>query len=205
MPEVAAVWMAARAQLRRRWGATVALVLLVGLAGGVVVAASAGASRTDSAMKRFVKFSRPEDAYVSVNGPVPPGTETLTGPPPDISPAQMQGFIDKMLADRDRLVHLPQVAEAGRAPYMFLSPDKEGKELGGINTFAAADGNVYRTLDRAKVLQGRLAHLDRADEAVVDDATARLRHLHVGSRVTLWSYSVQTNNSAAASGFGKVP
>ena len=37
-PVVQAVWMAARAQLRRRWGATVALVLLVGLAGGVVIA-----------------------------------------------------------------------------------------------------------------------------------------------------------------------
>src|SRR5436305_12688266 len=104
---VGAVWIAARARLRRRWGATVALVLLVGLAGGVVIAAIAGASRTDSAMKRFVAYSRPEDAYVVVNGPQLPGVSGLTGPPPDISPAQMQGFIDKMLADRDRLVHLP--------------------------------------------------------------------------------------------------
>ena len=66
---VAAVWMAARAQLRRRWGATVALALLVGLAGGVVLAAIAGASRTESAMKRFVAYSRPEEVFVSVNGP----------------------------------------------------------------------------------------------------------------------------------------
>src|SRR5947208_15608318 len=112
---VAAVWIAARAQLRRRWGATVALILLVGVAGGVVIAAIAGASRTETAMKRFVAYSRPEDAYVVVNGPVPPGTETLGGPPPDITPAQMkkfQEFIDKTLADRVRLVHLPQVAEA---------------------------------------------------------------------------------------------
>src|SRR5438309_11884625 len=99
MPEVAAVWMAARAQLRRRWGATAALALLVGLTGGVVIAAIAGASRTDSAMKRFVAFSRPEDAYVTVNGPVPPGTETLTGAPPDVTPAEMQAFVDKLLAD----------------------------------------------------------------------------------------------------------
>ena len=65
---VAAVWMAARAQLRRRWGATVALALLVGLAGGVVIAAVAGASRTETSMKRFVAYSRPEAAYVNVNG-----------------------------------------------------------------------------------------------------------------------------------------
>src|SRR5216117_3207424 len=133
MSVVAAVWMAARAQLRRRWGATVALVLLVGLTGGVVIAAIAGASRTDSAMKRFVAYSRPEDVYVVVNGPVPPGAETLAGPPPDVTPAQMQEFIAAVLADRDRLVHLPQVAEAGRAPYMFMSPDRAGKELGTVN------------------------------------------------------------------------
>src|SRR5438067_7884861 len=89
-PVVQAVWMAARAQLRRRWGATVALILLVGLAGGVVIAAIAGASRTDSAMKRFVAFSRPEDAYVVVNGPPPPpGVSTLAGPPPDVTPAEI--------------------------------------------------------------------------------------------------------------------
>ena len=46
--------MAARAQLRSRWGTTVALALLVGLSGGLVLAAVAGASRTETAMKRFV-------------------------------------------------------------------------------------------------------------------------------------------------------
>src|SRR5437016_6056647 len=102
MREVAAVWMAARAQLRRRWGATVALALLVGLAGGVVIAAIAGASRTEAAMKRFVAYSRPE-------------------------------------------------------------------------------------------------------EAIVDDTTARSRHLHVGSRVTMWSYSADQNFSVASTGFQQEP
>src|SRR5947209_9693402 len=205
MPGVTAVWIAARAQLRRRWGATIALAVLVGLAGGVVIASVAGASRTDSAMRRFVAYSRPEEAYVSVNGPQLPGTSGLAGLPPDVTPAQMQAYVDKTLADRDRLVHLPEVAEAGRAPYMLLSPDKEGKELGGINSFATADGHAFRTIDRPKVLQGRLARLDRPDEAIIDDTTARLRHLHVGSRVTLWSYTSQTNLNAATSGFGHFP
>src|SRR5436305_2361068 len=129
---VGAVWIAARARLRRRWGATAALILLVGLAGGVVVAAVAGASRTDSAMKRFVAFSRSEDVYVAVNGPVPAGAETLTGQPPDVTPEQMQAFAAKRAADRDRLVHLPQVADASRATYMFMSPDRAGKEVGAI-------------------------------------------------------------------------
>src|SRR3954451_22870661 len=93
---VSAVWMAARAQLRHRWGATIALALLVGLTGGLVIAAVAGASRTDSSMKRFVAYSHTEDVYVVVNGPPPPpGTETLAGPPPDIPPEQLQAIINK--------------------------------------------------------------------------------------------------------------
>src|SRR5438477_4354383 len=204
-PIVQAVWMAARAQLRRRWGATVALVLLVGLTGGVVLAAIAGASRTDSAMKRFVAFSRPEDAYVTVDGPRPPGASGFGGPPPNATPGQLQDFIAKTVADREQLVRLPQVAQAGRAPYMFLSPDSEGKELGAINAFAAADGHAFRTMDRPKILHGRYARLDRPDEAIVDDTTARLRHLHVGSRVTLWSYSADQNFSVASTGFQQEP
>src|SRR5439155_973518 len=53
MGSMLVVGVVARAQLRRRRGATVALVLLMGMAGGVVLAAVAGASRTDTAMNRF--------------------------------------------------------------------------------------------------------------------------------------------------------
>src|SRR5436305_10722134 len=196
-PVVQAVWMAARAQLRRRWGATVALILLVGLAGGVVIAAIAGASRTETAMKRFVAFSRPEEAFVSVNGP-----NVGLGPAPgQQNAAPDPAAIAATLDDRTRLVALPQVADVGRAPYMFMSPDKAGNELGAINPFAAADGRAFRTFDRPLLLHGRFAHLDRADEAIVDDTTARLRHLHVGSRVTMWSYTADQNFSVASSGF----
>lgn len=198
--------MAARAQLRHRWGATIALALLVGLTGGVVIAAVAGASRTDSSMKRFVAYSHPEDVYVVVNGPPPPpGTETLAGPPPDIPPEQLQAIINKTLDDRAKLVHLPQVAEAGRAPYMFMSPDKAGKEVGAINPFAAVDDHAFRTIDRPLVLEGRMARPGRPDEAVVDDVTAQVRHLQVGSRVTLYSYSSEQNGNAAIGGFGPLP
>ncbi|MDQ6909813.1 MAG: hypothetical protein M3Z84_03360, partial [Actinomycetota bacterium] len=185
-----AVWMVSRAQLRRRWPATVALILLVGLAGGVVLAAIAGASRTDTAMQRFVAYSRPEDVYVSIN--------------PSGDPSQ-PGVFDKMLADRARLVALPEVAEAARAPYLLLSPDKSGKEIGGINAFVAADDRAFRTMNRPLLLEGRVARPDRPNEAIVDDGTASRRHLQVGSRVTLWSYSAEQMNNAFSSGFGKIP
>jgi hypothetical protein len=64
---MAAVWVRVRAELRQRWRATVLLMVVVGLAGGAVVAAVAGARRTDSAMDRFLAYSRPVN--VSVIGP----------------------------------------------------------------------------------------------------------------------------------------
>jgi hypothetical protein len=51
---VSAVWLRARAQLRGRARATVLLAVLVGLTGGVVLAAGAGARRTEAALPRFL-------------------------------------------------------------------------------------------------------------------------------------------------------
>jgi len=183
--------MVARVQLRRRWAPTVSLIVLVGLAGGVVLAAIAGASRTSTAMKRFVTYSRPEEVYVTINGPL--------GDPSQPS------VIAKIVADRARMLALPQVAEAGRAPYLVLAPDKAGNEVGSINPFGAADPDVFRTFDRPIVIQGRLARLDRSDEVTVDDGTARRRHLTVGSPLTMWSYSPEQMNNLFAQGFSKIP
>jgi hypothetical protein len=186
-----AVWVIARAQLRRRRGATVALVLLMGLAGGVVLAAVAGASRTDTAMKRFVAYSRPEDVFVIVNG--------SQGDPSD--PA----VFAQALATRRRVLGLPQVAEVGRAPYLFLTPDKTGAEFATINPFGAADAHAFRTLDRPLLLQGRFPRLDRPGEAMVDDLTVVRRHLHIGSKVRMWAFSAQQNQAVNVSGAGKIP
>jgi hypothetical protein len=42
------LWLALRADLRRKWRALVSLALLIGLAGGVVLTAAAGTRRTDT-------------------------------------------------------------------------------------------------------------------------------------------------------------
>ncbi|HEV2922158.1 MAG TPA: hypothetical protein VG673_23415, partial [Actinomycetota bacterium] len=65
---MAAVWVRARAELRRRWRATVLLALLVGLAGGVVLAAVAGARRTATVTDRFLAYHRATNVSVDVKG-----------------------------------------------------------------------------------------------------------------------------------------
>jgi ABC-type lipoprotein release transport system permease subunit len=59
---MAAVWMRARSQLRHHWAATVGLAVVVGLAGGIVLAAVAAAGRTDAAFPAFVEAARGSEA-----------------------------------------------------------------------------------------------------------------------------------------------
>ena len=59
-----AVWLCARAQLRGRVLASLVLALLVGLAGGIALAALAGAHRSDTALARFLAASDTVDARV---------------------------------------------------------------------------------------------------------------------------------------------
>jgi hypothetical protein len=180
-----------RRQLRRRWAATVVLVVLVGIAGGVVLAAVAGARRTDSAMGRFVAYSRPEDLIAVVNG--------AQGDPSDPSVGARAAAI------RSQIEALPEVAAAGRAPYIFLAANRQGSDVGGVNAFAAADMHMFRTIERPRVLSGRLPDPSRADEAVVDDVTAAARHVHVGSRMRLWTFTAAQQGNPESTILSKYP
>src|SRR4029453_18507430 len=84
-----AVWARARVELRRRWGATVVLMVLVGLAGGVVLAAVAGARRTDSAMGRFLAYSRPLNVSLEAEGADLRAVERL----PQVADTEVGGYV----------------------------------------------------------------------------------------------------------------
>ena len=114
-------------------------------------------------------------------------------------------MVAQALATRARVLALPQIAEVDRAPYLVLSPDKAGKEVGAINPFGAAGEHAFRTMDRPLLLHGRLARADRPDEVVVDDFTAAERHLRVGSELTMWSFTFEQTINTARAGFGKIP
>src|SRR2546428_10391980 len=61
---MSAVWMRMRSELRSRWRAWLGLALLFGLFGGAIIAAAAGARRTDSAYPRFLKVQNAYDSGV---------------------------------------------------------------------------------------------------------------------------------------------
>jgi hypothetical protein len=178
---VSAVWLRARAQLRG--GAKVALLLaaLVGLAGGMVLAAVAGARRTEAALPRFQAYDRGGDATVEMF----------------LSPAQ-QGP-DPLGRELRALRGLPEVAGAARFRVAIVSspdpasPASRRRDLGLL----PMDAGGSRLFGRPIVVAGRLPDERRHDEAVVDEELAARRHLGVGSRWRVGAYTTAQLEHAA--------
>ncbi len=155
----------ARAELRSTWRSWLALGLLLGVAGGVAIAAVAGARRTASAYPRFVAWSHAADV-------------------------ESGGFPDSVDAGPalSTMEHVPSVAAWARVDvvaYGATLPD--GAHLTIPQLFAAADqqNRFLRTIDRAKVLAGRMFDPSHPDEAVADFGLAQQYRLHVGDVVRL--------------------
>jgi ABC-type lipoprotein release transport system permease subunit len=169
-----------RAELRARWLVSLGLAVLIGVGGGVALAAFAGARRTDAAVPSFLAFDQPDDGgflYGSLESPpVAAGAaaHSLALPPAE-----------------QRVVELPEVVAHFRAPYLFLAADPTGTEnnVGALNPIGAADPDLFRRADRPMILAGRLPDPSAPFDVAINELAARKRHLHVGSRVHLYAYS----------------
>jgi hypothetical protein len=69
-------WYRFRATFRRRWGDYLAIVLLVGLLGGLAIGAVATARRTQSSFTTFLDSTNPSDLSIAV---FPPGNVESEG------------------------------------------------------------------------------------------------------------------------------
>jgi hypothetical protein len=167
------LWLRARAQLRGRARANLFLVLLVGLAGALVLAAAAGARRSEAALPRFLAANRTMDAAVFL---------------PTMDPT------DDLAEARRRVAALPEVRqvfrESGRVGALVLAgagpadPAEWHRQLGII----ALDpgGAVF---GRPIVVAGRLPDEGRAEEVAVDEELAERRGLRVGSRYRVAAFT----------------
>ena len=175
------VWFRARAELRTRWRMLVALAIVVGIGGGASIAALAGAQRTDTAVPEFLSYALADDGGFLFGN--------VTSPPQTPGPADSLALAP---AER-KIVKLPQVAAYFRAPYLFLTPDRTGENAGHeadqINIIGDADTDLYRSVDRPLVLDGRLPDPHRPFEVAVNELAATERHLHVGSTLRLYAHS----------------
>jgi hypothetical protein len=162
---MAAVWVRAAAELRRRWRATVLLAVLVGLAGGVVLAAVAGARRTDSAMDRFLAYNRPLNVHV--------WGERL---------------------DLHAVERLPQVADFDSGAFMALTPSTpsgapDPGALGNVAPILGLRGSLGVTSDRYLLVAGRRPDPGQPLEVVVNEKLAARRRVGPGGTLRLWAYT----------------
>ncbi|MBO3748767.1 FtsX-like permease family protein [Streptosporangiaceae bacterium NEAU-GS5] len=144
-----------RMELRRRWRSLLVLTLLLAFSTGTVLSAVAGARRGLSAVDRLLATTLPTTVVVLPNQP---------------------GF------DWSKVRNLPEVeALTGFAVSGF---GVDGLPW-GANAFPAADDEVWRTIERPVVLEGRMPDMTKVDEVVVSSRFPGTYHKSVGDHVTL--------------------
>jgi ABC-type lipoprotein release transport system permease subunit len=151
-----AVWLRARAELRRRWRAWIGLGLLLGFSVGVVAAVAVGARRTSTAVPRFHRELAGWDAYVENNSDA--GIATF-------DPADIEA--------------LPMVVSSARARLDYVGP------TGDAVLYTGPDEGFGTALERAKLLTGRLPDPRRADEVTIATGSEQALGAHVGDRFQL--------------------
>lgn len=155
------VWLWVRAELRGRLRAWLGVVVLIGLAGGAALAATAGARRTASSFHRFGEDAARAHAVVF-------------------------GAADTDPSLLDAVERLPGVIGSGRGAILLSAPVGSGLRAGlDVAVVAVLDDRALRTIERPRLLLGRLPGAERADEVAVNEALARRLHLEPGDHLTL--------------------
>ncbi|HEY7262038.1 MAG TPA: FtsX-like permease family protein [Trebonia sp.] len=162
------VWLALRADMRRRWPALLSLALLLGLIGGVVLTAAAGARRTYTAYPRLLSWANATQADI-----IPEGT----------------GFTGYYRA-LERLPHIAAMTTAGLYGAVLSRSDQRN-----VSVMSSPDGALGVTVDRVKVVAGTLYDAKAPGQAMVDEQLASEEHLTPGG--TLRLYGVPTAPSGA--------
>jgi len=161
MLAMATVWLALRADVRRQWRALLGLVLLLGLAGGVVLTAAAGARRTDSAYPRLLSWANASQVEATPGSP---------------DPAYLAA-----------LARLPQVAAVAPAnQYTVALPVPHGAPNAQVQALSSPDGTYGASVDRVKILAGRMFSPTSPDEALIDPQLASMEHLRPGDTLRLF-------------------
>jgi ABC-type antimicrobial peptide transport system permease subunit len=147
-----------RADTRQRWRALLGLALLLGLAGGVVLTAAAGAHRTDTAYPRLLSWANATQFDITPQG---------TG---------LTGYYTA-------LARLPRIAAFTAESLYQTSLPSDLRTI--VESESSPDGALGITVDKVKVLSGALYDPARRGEAMIDPQLASLEHLRPGGTLRL--------------------
>ncbi len=182
-PALRVAWYRFHATFGNRRGGYLAVVLLIGLVGGLALGAVAAARRTQAAFPAYLASTNPSDLTV------------LTGVS---DPASGGGGYDPALIHEiAKLPHVRRIESYAGLNVAILRPGvPPGSAAEGLS--GSIDGEYFNQ-DRLTIVQGRMANPDRADEVVID-AKGTPPSVHVGEVVPLGFY---TNAQVASPDFGK--
>jgi len=170
---MATVWLLLRADLRHRWRALLGLALLLGLIGGVVLTAAAGARRTDTVYPRLMAWSNASQVDI-----IPQGTG-------------QNGYYTA-------LARLPQVESMAVGQlYQAALPSDPGT---AVQLASSPDAAFGVRVDRVRVLAGHLFDPRANGQAMIDQDMAAAEHLKPGGTVRLLGVP---NDSTGSPDFAK--
>ena len=159
---MATVWLELRADLRQRWRALLSLALLLGLIGGVVLTAAAGARRTDTAYPRLLSWAS--------------ATQVQLIPAANDYPADYYAALAK----------LPQVAQLStEVLYQVTLPTARHAYTNQVYAVSSPDHAMGVSADKVKILAGRPFDPQQADQAMIDPQLAALEHVGPGGTLRL--------------------
>jgi ABC-type antimicrobial peptide transport system permease subunit len=155
------VWLVLRAGFRSGWRGWLALALLLGVISGVVLAAAAGARRTDSAYPRLLAWGHASHLR--------------------IAPSYSSGSPDYYRA----LGRLPHVAAMSTGTLLNLAIPGRYQEAAQIGVYASPDGRMGVSVDRVKVLAGRLFDPGDPGAIMISQKIADEEHVRPGGTAVL--------------------
>src|SRR5271155_1605163 len=184
-------WYRFRATFRRRWGGYLAIVLLIGLVGGLAMGSIAGARRTQSSFPVYLASTNPSDLQ---------GVTSFVNPTSGAAGLGYNPSLPKAIA------HLPHVKDVSTEAGLNLIPLTSHGVPESPAAYPASAGEVIglasstgRSLDSPTVIQGRTLDFRRADEFVVTATTAQVFRLHLGEVVR---FGIYTNAQTVLPTFG---
>ena len=156
-----AIWLTLRAGIRSGPRGWVALALLLGVISGVVLAAAAGAQRTATAYPRLLTWGHASHLR--------------------IAPSYSSGSPGYYRA----LGRLPQVAAMSTGTLLNIAIQGRYQAAAQTRVYASADGRMGVSVDRVKILAGRL--FDPADPwaVMINQEIADKEHVRPGGTVRL--------------------